>query len=715
MGIRIRWITALLTTLALICALLMTTIGGVFPAARGNGLAYDLGDAPDSYGTLLASDGARHIQDLGVMLNLGGAPVPDIDLDGQPNATATGDDIAGVNDENGVTFGPIIVDPTMDSLASVVANRGGSYAGPAYLSAWLDFNHDGDWNDTGEQIIANIAVVAGNNTLTFTVPKTAGLGTSFARFRISTVAQLLSSGAAPNGEVEDHLVTLTLGTPALSLHKSVSPTGAVLPGARLTYTLSFSNTGTAATSPDTVVTDVLDGWLDEATLSDIGGWGGTYNHTNRTITWLTGSISPGGSWGVTFSVNVRSIQNVFLLIRNTGLYSATTGGTGHSNTVETPVLPIVLSPEEEPVIPPPPPSIAIDVTAQDPLCVGVYLPYRICFTNGVQPYTYTVDFGDGTPIITGTTSSSCVTLEHAFLEVRQYGIYITVRDSKGMQSTYRETFTIKDCATKLVVYHHNFFIGYPDGTFQPEGNITRAEMAAAMSRALGLGWTLNQSGFSDVKPDHWAAGHITLMQRQGFMLGDTGGTFRPDAPITRAEAAAVFLRIAGMSPIVNLPSSSFSDVQPTYWAAGYIEAGRQAGLLAGYPDNTFKPTDFLSRAEYATLASDTLGREPTNTNPWESPECAVQFPDVTRAFWAYNYIVEVSTPHTVTNPTRVTRVISLKEHDIPLYTEGAKGIITFLHVGDTITAIVPVDGIRPDGSDPVPRKVIVCIIDRDRP
>jgi hypothetical protein len=205
------------------------------------------------------------------------------------------------------------------------------------------------------------------------------------------------------------------------------------------------------------------------------------------------------------------------------------------------------------------------------------------------------------------------------------------------------------------------------------------------------------------------------MKQEGFMQGDTGGTFRPDEPMTRAEAAAVFLRIAGMSPVLNLTSSSFSDVQPMSWAAGYIEAARQAGLLAGYPDNTFRPADLLSRAEFATLASDALGRKLTSTNSLVNPEYVVQWPDVSRDFWAYDYISEVTTPHTVTNPTRLTRIITLKERKIPLFTEGVNGIVTFLRVGDTITAIVPVDGLQPDGSDPAPRAVKVRIINHERP
>jgi uncharacterized repeat protein (TIGR01451 family) len=527
--------------------------------------------------------------------------------------------------------------------------------------------------------------------------------------RTATVTLTLDSPTAT--------VTFTnrLGVPGIHLVKSVSPMGAVFPGTRLTYTLNFTNNGTAATSPDTRVTDVLDNWLDETTLSNISGWGGSYNNANRTITWTVGSIAAGGSWGVTFSVNIRSVLDMFLIVYNTGLYSATTGGSGHSNTVETPVLPIVTVPVEPPVIPPAPPSIIIDVTAPEPLCVEAYLPYQICFTNGVPPYKYTVDFGDGTPVITGTTSSSCVTLEHAYLELRQYTFSVTVRDSKGMESTHTETFTPVDCTKKVVVYHHNFFIGYPNGTFQPDGNVTRAEVAAAMSRALGLGWTSEPSGFSDLKATHWAAGFITLMTQEDFMTGDPDGTFRADDPMTREEAAAAFLRIAGMSPVLNPSSSSFKDVKPMSWSAGYIEAARTAGLLAGYPDNTFRPADLLSRAEFATLASNALGRVLTTTNTRVDPQYEVKWPDVPADFWAYNYILEVSTPHTVTSPTRLTRIITLKDRKIPLFSEGDNGVITFLNLGVTITAIVPVDGLQPDGSDPAPRQVKVRILNHERP
>jgi hypothetical protein len=580
-------------------------------------------------------------------------------------------------------------------------------AGGLYVSTTFSLDDDADPTLSNTQVFSDLLpgtyTIAEAPVSSYTLTGIAGATSSDLSTRTATITLSVDTPTAT--------VTFTnTGEPDIHLVKSVIPTGPVVPGARLTYTLTYSNSGTAYASA--VITDVLDGWLDESSLI-IDSWT-VYDPSTRTVKCGAG-MSPGYSGTWTFSVKVRSIQNIFFLVHNTALFVATPGGPGTSNTVVTPVMPIVVTPEEPPVVIPPPPSIAIEVTAPEPLCMSAYLPYRICFTNGTQPFTYTVDFGDGTPVVAATTSSSCVTLDHAYLDTKQYNFHVTVHDTNGLQSTYQETFTTQDCTKKVVVYHHNFFIGYPDGTFQPDGNVTRAEVAAAMSRALGLGWTTDPSGFSDLKATHWAAGFITLMTQEGFMTGDPAGTFRPDDPMTREEAAAAFLRIAGMSPVLNPSSSSFKDVQPMSWAAGYIEAARQAGLLAGYPDNTFRPADLLSRAEFATLACNALGRVLTTTNTRVNPQYEVKWPDVAPDFWAYNYILEVSTPHTVTSPTRLTRIITLKDRKIPLFSEGDNGIITFLHLGDMITAIVPVDGLQADGSDPAPREVKVRIINHERP
>ena len=160
-------------------------------------LPFDFGDAPDpTYPTLSANDGAGHVA--GPALHLGAAI--DSETDGQQNPNGTGDDANG-DDEDGVTFSSALIAGTMASL-DVVASAGG------LLSAWVDFNADGDWSDPGEQVFQDLAVSAGTNTLSFMVPADAVAADTFARFRLSTQSGLMSDGLAPDGEIEDYQVSI---------------------------------------------------------------------------------------------------------------------------------------------------------------------------------------------------------------------------------------------------------------------------------------------------------------------------------------------------------------------------------------------------------------------------------------------------------------------------------------------------------------------------
>src|SRR5450830_427179 len=163
-----------------------------------------------------------------------------------------------------------------------------------------------------------------------------------------------------------------------------------------------------------------------------------------------------------------------------------------------------------------------------------------------------------------------------------------------------------------IVYHHTFFIGYPDGLFKPERNVSRAEVAAAVTRALGLGWSDTKPSYPDVSATHWSSGNIQIMKDEGIMIGDVSGTFRPDAFITRAEAATVFLRMLKVAPFSNLTVSSFKDVPATHWALGYIESMQKYGLITGYPDGTYKPDAHILRSEFTAIADRALGREISN-------------------------------------------------------------------------------------------------------
>lgn len=151
---------------------------------------FDFGDAPNSYGTLLSSDGARHL--IGGPLFLGQSV--DAEPDGRPNSAANADK------DDGVTL-PAVLMVGMQSAAQVVASAAGK------LDAWIDFNRNGIF-DAAERIATGLSVVKGTNTITFVVPPAAVSGASFARFRISTAGGLGPTGVASDGEVEDYATTI---------------------------------------------------------------------------------------------------------------------------------------------------------------------------------------------------------------------------------------------------------------------------------------------------------------------------------------------------------------------------------------------------------------------------------------------------------------------------------------------------------------------------
>lgn len=157
----------------------------------------DLGDAPASYGTLIANNGARHSIEIGFHL---GAAL-DFDADGQPDFGASFDDIDHpVDDEDGVVFtSPVGVGGT--ATLDVTAGA------PGLLDAWVDFDLDGVFQHPAEQIFAAEPLSTGVNALAFSVPQVPA-GFTYSRFRFSSAGGLAPTGAAADGEVEDHALDL---------------------------------------------------------------------------------------------------------------------------------------------------------------------------------------------------------------------------------------------------------------------------------------------------------------------------------------------------------------------------------------------------------------------------------------------------------------------------------------------------------------------------
>jgi len=168
----------------------------------------DFGDTPSPFPTLIIDDGARHdttISDLFL-----GSSV-DVEIEGQPDDTATGDDCHGSDDEDGLSSAPKVLPGEINSIdlrASIPLGIIG------YLNAWVDFNGDGDWDDPDEHIFYDVELSDGLNQLSFSAPTVPGTTPGIitkSRFRLSTQRGLSYFGFAPDGEVEDHLMLVVSG------------------------------------------------------------------------------------------------------------------------------------------------------------------------------------------------------------------------------------------------------------------------------------------------------------------------------------------------------------------------------------------------------------------------------------------------------------------------------------------------------------------------
>ena len=183
-----------------------------------------------------------------------------------------------------------------------------------------------------------------------------------------------------------------------------------------------------------------------------------------------------------------------------------------------------------------------------------------------------------------------------------------------------------------------FMLGYPGNTFKPDGAITRAEVAQLLSRRLDAPAKKAAVSFPDVAPDAWYAKAVAELAGLGYLKGGTDGNFRPDAPITRAEMAALLVRFAEGEVEAE---ASFSDVPATHWAYDAINTAAAYGWINGVGDGRFSPDRPITRAEAAKLMCAVLGRNIDKVAV--AMGMARQFTDVSADHWAYAYIADAST------------------------------------------------------------------------
>ena len=209
------------------------------------------------------------------------------------------------------------------------------------------------------------------------------------------------------------------------------------------------------------------------------------------------------------------------------------------------------------------------------------------------------------------------------------------------------TFVNRKAAELNRTDHFAFLVGYTDGTFGPERDMTRAEVTTMFARLLTEQIEADKAysnTFSDVPKGCWAANYVGYMQQFGVITGYSDGSFRPDAPVTRAEFAAIASRFEKLTE----GSKSFTDVPDTYWAARYINFAATRGWVTGYSDGTFKPEDPITRAEVAAVTCRLLERSADQSYIRSHLKELRTFSDMTESHWAYWYAMEAANGHDYT-------------------------------------------------------------------
>lgn len=199
--------------------------------------------------------------------------------------------------------------------------------------------------------------------------------------------------------------------------------------------------------------------------------------------------------------------------------------------------------------------------------------------------------------------------------------------------------------------HKEYIFGYPDGTFRPNGNMTRAEAAAIFARLISEEMKENikgQASFTDITANDWYSSYVAYLEKYEVIRGYSDNTFRADAPVTRSEFVAMSVRYYELFhklPEVSI-TEKYSDVTSGYWAVKYISAAKDNGWLNGYADGTFRGDTEITRAEAVTVINRATGRIPDKEYINENYTKLNRFTDMNdNQAWFFYDIMEACNTH----------------------------------------------------------------------
>ena len=188
-----------------------------------------------------------------------------------------------------------------------------------------------------------------------------------------------------------------------------------------------------------------------------------------------------------------------------------------------------------------------------------------------------------------------------------------------------------------------------NGKFDPNGDLTRGQMATMLTRLLKLA-AAESAGFSDITDETWCADAVNRCAAAGIMLGNNGKAM-PNAPITRQEAMVMLARALGVAPITDTKAlTKFADADKVgTFAQGYLAALVEAGIVKGTAEGKLDPLSNITRAETVAILNRVLNRAPQNTS--DLLNGLNTFNDVSTTSWYYLDVEEAANSHTYTRKT----------------------------------------------------------------
>lgn len=196
--------------------------------------------------------------------------------------------------------------------------------------------------------------------------------------------------------------------------------------------------------------------------------------------------------------------------------------------------------------------------------------------------------------------------------------------------------------------HNQYLFGYPEGTFGPDQNMTRAEVAQMFYNLLVDKNVAITASFEDVPADAWYAKSVNTLASMGIISGVGENRFEPERSITRAEFTSMAMKFTkGALDGTNV----FSDVHSGDWFYEAVVGSIQYGWIEGYEDGTFRPENRITRVEVTSIVNKMLGRFADREFVAGHADELNAFSDVTSTHWGYYHIVEATNSHTYTKPS----------------------------------------------------------------